>query len=151
MARLVQTFEITPPVGFVLVAQFVEYRPGIEPRVVPVIEDQPHGITSNGFDSLDVHSVLVGHEHAFAGSVPLDLRRRRVDSQVLGRELETRAVRECDLQSPRTLSQLQLRWERRGIRHAHLHSENVSRQVFVLNELTQMFVDAHDPCATFGN
>jgi hypothetical protein len=78
MAGFCQALEITLPFSVPLAAQLVKYRPRVEARIVAVVEDEPHGVVTDGLDAHDADALLARDELAFAGAVAFDLRGRRV-------------------------------------------------------------------------
>ena len=98
MPRFPQPLQVTLPVGPVLAAKAVEYRPRVQASIVAIVEHQPDRVTPDRLDPVDIHPLLAGHQHPLARAVPLDLRRGRVNAQVLGGEIEGFAVGETNLQ-----------------------------------------------------
>ena len=73
MARFFQALQIPPPFGLVLCPQVVEYRPRVEPRIVPVIEDEPHSVTPDRLNSVDIYPLFPDHQQALTPTVPFNL------------------------------------------------------------------------------
>ena len=74
-------------------AELVQQRPGIQPRVVAVVEFQAQGVVADRLDAADADVLLAGLQHALAGAVSRDLGGRGEHPQVLERQLETRCRR----------------------------------------------------------
>jgi len=136
MPRFFEPGKVSPPVALVVHTQIVEYRPGIQARIVPVVEYEADGIAADRLDLIDVDCLFGGNENPFATAMPLYLRRRREDAQILQRQFELLTIGELDLQPPRAFLQLDIGRMRRA-----LHLQNVAREVLILHELAQMLVD----------
>ncbi len=135
MSRFFEPGKVSPPVALVVHTQIVEYRPGIQARIVPVVEYEADGIAADRLDLIDVDCLFGGNENPFATAMALYLRRRREDAQILQRQFELLAIGEPDLQPARAF--LQLVVDRvRGV-----HLENIAREILILHELAQMLVD----------
>ena len=72
-----------------------------------VVKYQPNSVTSDRLDPLDTYLLFADDQHPFARAVPLDLRGRGVNAQVLGGKIERFAVGETDFQPARSQAQLQ--------------------------------------------
>ena len=136
MSRFFKPGKVSPPVALVVHTQIVEYRPGIQARIVPVVEYEADGIAADRLDLIDVDCLFGRNENSFATAMALYLRRRREDAQILQRQFELLAIGEPDLQSAGAFLQLDI--DRMG---AALHLQNVAREVLILHELAQMLVD----------
>ena len=78
LAGLLEPLEIPRPFPIVLGGELVEHGPGVETRVVAIVEHDPHGVVAHGLETRDVHAFFAGDEHPLAGRVTLDLGRRRM-------------------------------------------------------------------------
>ena len=67
MTGFCQTFQITIPVVFVTRAQIMQHAPGVQSRIVAVIEDDPHGVASDRLDALDSDGLLSCDEYTLTG------------------------------------------------------------------------------------
>lgn len=135
MSRFFEPGKVSPPVALVVHTQIVEYRPGIQARIVPVVEYEADGIAAYRLDLIDVDCLFGGNENPFATAMALYLRRRREDAQILQRQFELLAIGEPDLQPARAFLQLDVD----RVRGVHL--ENIAREILILHELAQMLVD----------
>ncbi len=135
MSRFFEPGKVSPPVALVVHTQIVEYRPGIQARIVPVVEYEADGIAADRLDLIDVDCLFGGNENSFATAMALYLRRRREDAQILQRQFELLAIGEPDLQPARAFLQLDVD----RVRGVHL--ENIAREILILHELAQMLVD----------
>ena len=135
MSRFFEPGKVSPPVALVVHTQSVEYRPGIQARIVPVVEYEADGIAADRLDLIDVACLFGGNENPFATAMALYLRRRRENAQILQRQFELLAIGEPDLQPARAFLQLDVD----RVRGVHL--ENIAREILILHELAQMLVD----------
>jgi hypothetical protein len=65
---------------------------------VAVVEMQSNGVVSDRLHARDLHILLSCLQYLLAGPVTPDLGRRRVNTQVLERQLEAAAVLELEYQ-----------------------------------------------------
>src|SRR5690606_8253456 len=108
LARLFESLEIPGPVPLAVPAQLVQYRPGVEARSVPIVEDDPDRVAADRLDPGDADVLLAHDEDALAGRMPLHLGRRRVDPEILGVEVGLEAVVEAHDEPARLLFQRDL-------------------------------------------
>ena len=72
--------------------------PRVDPRVVPIIEGQPHGIIADRLDPDDRDGALARNDLLLARSVTLHFGARALDPQILRRQRKPRSVVERDVQ-----------------------------------------------------
>src|SRR5512144_473712 len=92
-----QGIEIGPPEPLLILAQAVEPVPGVEARIVTVIETNADRVAADGLDARDADMPLAGDDRFPLRVVALHLRRRALDPEQLGRQPEAAAVLEIDL------------------------------------------------------
>jgi hypothetical protein len=113
-----QPVQIALPLPVVIPAKLIQYRPGVEPGTVSVVEDEAHCIASDRLDPIDADAGLVQHEDALSRAVTRDLGGGRMDPQILGREPATRVVVEQDFELAGTAVKLD------GHRHGFVASRH---------------------------
>src|SRR6185437_5051796 len=106
---------VSSPALGLRVAELVQVRPAVDAAVVPVVEDDADGVVADRLDIDDLH--VAPARHQLLGrrrAVALDLGRRTLDAQVLGRQEKLLAVGEVDLDARAFLEDAQLVRPRRG-------------------------------------
>ncbi len=61
-----------------------------------IVENEPHRVVADRLDAGHLDIFLAHLQYALSGAMPLHFRRRRQDTQVFERQLESIAVIECD-------------------------------------------------------
>ena len=80
--------------------------PGIQPRVVPVAKYQLDGVVANRFYCSYLYVFFAFLQDFLAGAMSAHFCRRRINAQILARQLKCFAVVKADFQQPRLLVQL---------------------------------------------
>lgn len=109
------SFLVTVPVGGLIASQLVQIPPGEQAGVVPVVENDFHGILSDRLDGADTDSLLTEHQHLLSRPVSFDFRGGRMHTQVFEGQLEPAAVRKTHFQQPGFAAYLD--FSREGVRH----------------------------------
>src|SRR5882724_7483484 len=81
------SFLVTPPIGGLVAAQFVQIPPGEEAGVVPVVESDFHGILSDRLHGADADILFTEDQHLLSRPVSFDFRGGRMHTQVFERKL----------------------------------------------------------------
>ncbi len=164
-----QPAQIVLPFFLPLASELVEIGPSVKTGVMAIIEDQPHGITADRLDLGDLYVVLTDLQGFLPRTVPADLGRRRIDPQILKRQLELQPVRVRDCQHSRAGAQGEGERVRGGHRNevyrpqSVVHSQivarafryascyglptvdcglkNVPRQILILHKLAKVSID----------
>src|ERR1700722_7816764 len=110
--------KITSRVLLPIAPELIEVLPGIKARVVAIVEHELHGVLAHLFDCADGNVLLAEHQHFLTGTVAFHFRRRRMDAQVLERQLEVGAIVEGHAQYARAAAKLD--FDRYGIGHGNV-------------------------------
>jgi hypothetical protein len=101
-----QRGEVLAPILGLARTEFVEVIPGVQARIVAVVEHQLDGVIADRLDIADVDVLLAGLQHRLLGAVAAHFGRRRMHAQVFAGQFEALAVVEAYLQLARLLVEL---------------------------------------------
>src|SRR5215470_9764785 len=81
-----------------LASELVKVVPAVEAGIVPVVEDDAHGVVADALECLDRYVLFSGDKYLLLRSMAQHLGAGRFYTQVFGREPEGRAVVVADRQ-----------------------------------------------------
>src|SRR5260370_1411222 len=91
--------EVIAPAFMLLDAELVEIVPGKDAGVVQIVELDPDGVVADRLQFEDADMGALADDRLLPGAVPLQFGRRAFDPQIFGRQAETLAVIEFDVEA----------------------------------------------------
>ena len=133
---LLQLDQVVLPVLLASIVEFPEVIPGVDARIVAVVEDDAYRIVAHRFKLLDPDVSLSGLQYAFGFRMAANLRRWRKHAQEFCAQYRRR-VAVVDLQGLRVA----VVGNGDGIHNVFTDSKDVAREIPILGDIGKSGVD----------
>ena len=87
-----QPVEVASPVAVLITAELVQVLPGVQTRIVTIVEHESDRVMTDRFYRRNEHFFFPGLQYLLAGAMASHLCRRGKNTQVLERQIELRIV-----------------------------------------------------------